>query len=162
MSCRMGLTFVREQRRGSVPPDALDRRETTMNPMQRIAVGARGEASVVVTPDLTVGHLHPGMPAVYGTPFMIYLMEVAADNAIHPSMPDGWVSVGVEVNIRHLAATPVGRTVVAKAVVTAVSERQVSFDVEAHDGVNPIGSGTHTRAPVELARFVRRLASEAG
>jgi fluoroacetyl-CoA thioesterase len=124
-----------------------------------IAVGAVGEATVVVTPELTVGHLIAGMPAVYGTPFMIFLMESAAGNAIQASLPAGWVSVGVDVNVRHLAATPVGRTATARATVTSVTGKLVTFDVEAHDGVRLIGKGTHSRAPVELARFERSLAA---
>jgi predicted thioesterase len=72
-------------------------------------------------------------------------------------LPPGWVSVGVDVCIRHLAATPIGRTVTATARVTAVGDKLVAFEVEAHDGVNLIGTGTHTRAPVELARFERNL-----
>jgi predicted thioesterase len=124
---------------------------------ERISVGAEGEATTVVDPELTVRHFHPSMPAVYGTPFMIYLMEVAADNALQGSLPEGWVTVGVDVNIRHMAATPVGRTVVARAKVTAVSERLIAFEVEAHDGVNTIGKGSHTRAPVELKRFEAAL-----
>jgi predicted thioesterase len=59
--------------------------------------------------------------------------------------------------VRHLAATPVGRTVTARAVVTSVAERIIGLDVEAHDAVQLIGQGTHTRAPVELARFERKL-----
>ncbi|REK19082.1 MAG: thioesterase [Planctomycetota bacterium] len=97
------------------------------------------------------------MPEVYGTPFMIYLMEVAASLAIQPLLPPGWVSVGAEVNVRHLAATPVGHTVTASARVTAVADRLVHFAVEAHDGDELVGSGTHVRAVVDLAKFERRI-----
>lgn len=128
-----------------------------MNPSANITVGAAGEATVVVSPELTVGHLLAGMPAVYGTPFMIFLMESAAGNAIQPSLPAGWVSVGVDVNIRHLAPTPVGRTVTARATVTSVTEKLIHFDVIAHDGATVIGKGTHSRAPIDLARFERSL-----
>ena len=124
-----------------------------MNLTELVQVGAEGEATAVVRPEVTVRHFHPGMPAVYGTPFMIYLMEVAASNAVQPSMPPGWVTLGIEVNVRHLAATPLGRTVVAKARVTKVTDRVITFEVEAHDGVNPIGEGTHRRAPLQNARF---------
>lgn len=129
-----------------------------MNLIERVSVGAEGEATTVVRPEDTVRHFHPSMPEAYGTPFMIYLMEVAASNAVQPSMPEGWVTVGVDVNIRHMAATPVGRTVVARATVTMVSDRLVTFEVQAHDGINTIGKGTHTRAPVELKRFNAALA----
>ena len=130
-----------------------------MNPLPSSVIDSEGEATVVVTPELTVGHFHPSMPAVYGTPFMIFLMEIAASQAIQASLPSGWVSVGVDVNIRHLAATPVGETVTARATVTSVTDKLVAFDVQAHDGTNLIGRGTHTRAPIELARFERALAA---
>lgn len=122
-----------------------------------IPLGVTGTKSVVVTPDLTVAHYHPGLPEAYGTPMMIYLMEVAAGTAIKPYLPDGWASVGVAVSVRHLAATPVGRTVTATAKVIAVDEKTVTFEVTAHDGIEPIGQGTHVRAPIELARFNARL-----
>jgi fluoroacetyl-CoA thioesterase len=122
-----------------------------------IPLGATGTQSVVVTPDLTVAHYHPGLPEAYGTPMMIYLMEVAAGAAIEPYLPAGWASVGVAVSVQHLAATPVGRTVTATATVIAVDEKTVTFEVMAHDGIELIGRGTHVRAPIELARFNARL-----
>jgi predicted thioesterase len=132
-----------------------------MNPLEHLLIGARGEARTVVTPELTVAHAMPGMPAVYGTPFMIYLMEMAGVEAMAPALPAGWASVGVGVNIQHLAATPLGRTVTATAVVTGVSAKTVTLEVEAHDGVRLIGKGSHTRAPIELARFLQRLQADA-
>lgn len=128
-----------------------------MNPVAKVIVGAEGEATTVVTREVTVRHFHEEMPEVYGTPFMIYLMEVAASQAIQPSLPPGWASVGVEVCIRHLAATPVGRTVTARARVTEVTAKLITFEVQAHDGVNLIGKGTHSRAPIDLARFEKGL-----
>ena len=128
-----------------------------MNATERIHPGMTGLATTRVTRESTVAHFHPEMPEVYGTPFMIYLMEVAASNAIQPFLPVGWVSVGAEVNVRHLAATPVGHTVSATARVTAVSERFVTFAVGAVDGRERIGEGTHVRAVIDLARFGRNL-----
>jgi predicted thioesterase len=129
-----------------------------MNPVVRIQVGALGEAETIVVPEITVRHRLPEMPAVYATPCMIYLMEIASYNAVQNLLPEGWVSVGVDVNIRHLAATPIGRKVIVRAKVTAVSDRLISFEVEAHDGVNTIGRGSHSRAPVDLKRFEAGLA----
>src|SRR5512141_2128076 len=77
--------------------------EQPMNPVANIAIGAESAAMEVVAREATVRHFHAEMPEVYGTPFMIYLMEVAASQAIQPSLPPGWASVGVDVNIRHLA-----------------------------------------------------------
>lgn len=127
------------------------------SPTATLTIGMTGTESVVVVPELTVKHFKPSMPAVYGTPMMIYLMEVAASNAIHPHLPEGWVSVGATVNIRHLAATPVGRTVTATGVVTEINDKLVSFTVTAHDGVRKIGDGTHVRGVINLAKFQERL-----
>lgn len=124
----------------------------------RIPIGASASKSVVVTRELTVAHFHPDMPEVYGTPMMIYLMETAAADAIQPHLPEGWRSVGTLVNVRHLAATPVGRTVTATARVESVSGNAVTFAVEAQDGVQKIGEGTHERAAVELKQFLARVA----
>lgn len=121
-----------------------------------IPIGASASKTVVVTRELTVAHFHPDMPEVYGTPLMIYLMEVAAAAAIQPYLPEGWVSVGVLVNVKHLAATPIGLTVTATAEVISVEANTVTFKVEAHDGVEKIGEGKHVRAPIHLERFVER------
>jgi predicted thioesterase len=127
----------------------------------QIPIGASATRSVVVTRELTEAHSLPDMPEVYGTPMMVYLMETAAAAAIEGFLPAGWVSVGIAVDVRHLAATPVGLTITAKATVVAVGDNTITFDVEAHDGVEAIGAGTHTRAPIDLARFARRVQAKA-
>jgi len=129
----------------------------TMNTTAGIRPGMTGSETTRVTREVTVAHFHPEMPEVYGTPFMIYLMEVAASNAIQPFLPAGWVSVGADVSVRHLAATPVGQTVTARARVTAVNGRVIAFDVEAFDDVERIGEGTHLRAVIDRSRFERKL-----
>jgi fluoroacetyl-CoA thioesterase len=128
-----------------------------MDVTQNVAVGTSFSKSVTVTREMTVAHFHDNMPEVYGTPMMIYLMEVTATEAIQRFLPEGWVTVGAVVNIRHLAATPVGFTVTARAEVTSVSDRLVSFNVEAHDGVEKIGEGTHVRAAIQLDKFEKRV-----
>jgi fluoroacetyl-CoA thioesterase len=122
-----------------------------------IPVGASASKSVIVTREMTVAHFHDNMPEVYGTPMMIYLMEVAAAEAIEKYLPAGWASVGAVVSVRHLAATPVGFTVTARAEVTSVSDRLITFAVEAHDGAEKIGEGTHTRGVINLERFQARF-----
>jgi predicted thioesterase len=134
---------------------------TMMKATAEIPLGASASKSVVVTRELTVAHFHEDMPEVYGTPLMIYLMEVAAAAAIEEYLPEGWVSVGVLVDVKHLAATPVGLTVTARAEVVYVDEHTVTFSVEAHDGVEKIGEGRHLRAPVNLKRFVKRIGLKA-
>ena len=130
-----------------------------MDATEKLAVGMTGTAELVVTREYTVAHFHAEMPEVFGTPFMIYLMEVAASKAMAGHLPAGWVSVGYEVNVKHLAATPVGRTVTANARLTGIDGRLVSFAVEAHDAVAQIGTGTHVRAVVEVARFEKKIRS---
>lgn len=119
-----------------------------------VVVGARASRALVVGHEMTVGHVYPGLPAVYATPQMILLMEMAAADAIADLLPAGWVSVGTRVDIRHLAATPVGMRVTAHAEVVEVGERTVRFAVSAEDEDGPIGVGHHERAAVELRRFV--------
>lgn len=132
-----------------------------MNATANIPIGASASTSVKVTRELTVAHFHADMPEVYGTPMMIYLMEVAAAEAVQKYLPEGWVSVGAVVNVKHLAATPVGFTVTATATVLAVTDTTITFKVEAHDGTEPIGEGMHVRAPVDIARFEKRVQSKA-
>jgi predicted thioesterase len=102
------------------------------------------------------------MPFVLGTPMMILAIETAANEAVRPYLPSGWATVGSEVNVRHLAPTPIGRTVTATARLVEVSGRSLTFAVEAHDGVRKIGEGTHRRRAVNLESFAKRLAAEAG
>ncbi|UQD75970.1 thioesterase family protein [Bradyrhizobium japonicum] len=128
-----------------------------MNPLEKLTAGMTAEKLVTVTAEMTVGHVVPGMPEVYGTPMMILHMEMAAGSAIQPSLPTGYVSVGMMVDVRHLAATPVGRTVRAVARVVAVEARSVLFDVEAWDGGRKIGDGTHRRGVVDVAEFEKRF-----
>jgi len=125
-----------------------------------IPVGASATKTWVVTRDVTIARVDERLPAVFATPMMIYLMEIAAAEAIQPYLPEGWISVGVSVAVRHLAATPVGMTVTARVEVIAVDERTVTFSVEAYDEREKIGEGTHVRAPVELARFLQRIAAK--
>jgi fluoroacetyl-CoA thioesterase len=126
-------------------------------PLENVRVGMTGRREVVVTHELTVGAHVEGMPFVYGTPMMILAMEIAAGDAVKAHLPAGWATVGSEVNIRHLAPTPMGRTVVATARVVEVSGRSLLFAVEAHDGTRLIGDGTHRRGVVNLESFAKRF-----
>ena len=122
-----------------------------------IKVGLSAERTLVVPPERTVGHFVPHMPMVYATPMMILEMELASGDAIESCLPPGWITVGTEVDIRHLAATLVGATVRTTAKVTAVETRVIRFEVEAFDDKRRIGSGRHARGLVEAASFVARL-----
>ena len=122
-----------------------------------IKVGMNAERTLVVPPERTVGHLVQGMPMVFATPMMILEMEMASGDAIRGHLPPGWVTVGTEVDIRHLAATLVGAAVRTTAKVVAVERRVIRFEVEAFEGARKIGDGRHARGLVNLASFNKRL-----
>lgn len=122
-----------------------------------IKVGMSAERLLTVTHELTVQHVVPTMPAVYGTPMMILEMELTSGDAIAPCLPTGWVTVGTEVDIRHLAATPVGRQVRTTARVIEVLRRVVRFEVEAFDGDRKIGDGRHGRGLINIVDFNERF-----
>jgi fluoroacetyl-CoA thioesterase len=88
---------------------------------------------------------------------MIMVMENAALNAIRAYLDPGESAVGTTVNVRHLAATPVGRLVTGEAEVTKVDGRQIEFTVRATEGDKEIGAGLHSRVVIDVAKFTRRL-----
>ncbi|MGY4284750.1 fluoroacetyl-CoA thioesterase [Bradyrhizobium sp. LM2.7] len=92
-----------------------------------ITIGMSAERTLVVPMERTVGHFVPGMPFVYATPMMILEMEMASGDAIRHALRLGWVTVGTEVDIRHLAAARVGATVRTTAKVVAVERRVIRF-----------------------------------
>ena len=128
-----------------------------MDAREIIKIGMSAERILVVPPERTVGHFVAGMPMVYATPMMILEMEMASGDAIRRHLQPGWITVGTEVDIRHLAATPVGATVRTTARVIAVERRVIRFEVEAFDGERRIGEGRHARGLVNLASFNKRL-----
>lgn len=132
-----------------------------MNLQELVPLGATASQSLTVTHELTVQARVPDLPPVYSTPDMILFMEVVCTDLLRPYLPAGWVSVGAHVDVRHLAATPVGFEVTATARIAEVTKSLVVFDVEAHDGVDRIGAGRHARAPIELARFLAGTARKA-
>ncbi len=127
-----------------------------MDALDNITIGMRAEQRVTVTSEMTVGHFVAHMPQVYATPMMILHMEMASGSAIAPHLPEGFVSVGIDVKVRHLAATPVGRTVRAVSRVIKIDPKSVVFEVEAWDGDRKIGDGTHRRGIVNVLEFERR------
>jgi predicted thioesterase len=98
-----------------------------------------------------------GRVAVLATPVMINLIEAAALAAIEHLLPAGYQSLGTRLDVRHIAATPVGMKVVAKATVVSARDRNVTFKVEAHDERDLIGDGTHERVVVNVAKFDQRV-----
>jgi fluoroacetyl-CoA thioesterase len=102
------------------------------------------------------------LPPVLATPVMIMAMENAALNAIKPYLDAGESALGTRVDVRHLAATPVGRTIIAEAQVTGFDGRRIEFSIRATDGDEEIGVGTHERMTVQLARLSERMKAKFG
>jgi fluoroacetyl-CoA thioesterase len=128
-----------------------------MGALDNVAIGMRARKTVIVTREMTIGRFVEGMPQVYATPVMIMHMEMASGSAISPHLPDGFVSVGMDVNIRHLQATPVGRTVCAVSRVIRIDSKTIGFEVEAWDSDRKIGYGTHRRGIVNKQEFEQRF-----
>ncbi|HNY41386.1 MAG TPA: thioesterase family protein [Bryobacteraceae bacterium] len=126
--------------------------------MDTIALGTSGERKLLVTPEETTNFLGNENARVLSTPHMIAYMEWTSRDAIKPLLPEGWDSVGTIVNIRHLAATPIGMNVTFTARVTGVDGNRVTFAVEAYDEKEKIGEGVHERFIVDVNRFATRLA----
>ena len=122
-----------------------------------IKLGMSAERTFKVTPDLTVRHILPTMPAVFATPMMILEMELTSGDAINAYLEPGWITVGTEVDIRHLAASAVGAVIRTTARVIVVARRVIRFEVEAFDGERRIGEGRHARGLVNLATFNKRF-----
>ena len=122
-----------------------------------ITIGMSAERTLVVPAERTVGHFVPDMPMVYATPMMILEMEMASSDAIRPHLQPGWITVGTEVDIRHLGAALVGSTVRVTGKVIAVERRIIRFEVEAFEGARKLGEGRHARGLVNVAMFNKRL-----
>lgn len=129
--------------------------------MRPIPVGAKGTYRLRVAPaHLANQFKDAALPQVFATPMMVTAMENAALNAVRDYLEPGESAVGTGVNVRHLAATPVGHQVTAEAQVTKVDGRRIEFKVSARDETEEIGSGTHERMVVDLARLGARLAAK--
>ena len=129
--------------------------------MRTVPIGAQGSFAMVVSPEHLANRFKDAtLPAVLATPVMIMAMENAALNAIKPYFEAGESAVGTRVDVMHLAATPLGRRIVAFAEVTRVVDRQIEFRVNAMEGAEEIGRGTHGRVVINMAKFSERLAAK--
>lgn len=129
--------------------------------MREIPPGAKGTSTLRVAPEHLANRFKDAMlPQVLATPVMVLIMENAALNAIRPYLDPGESAVGTAIDVRHLAATPVGHEVRAEAEVVKVDGKRVAFKVSAYDEIEEIGNGTHQRVVIDLASFNQRLAKK--
>ena len=129
--------------------------------MDELQPGLVGESNTIVTGELTAASHGSGLVPAFATPAMIALMENASVKALEGRLEPGQTSVGTGIDVKHLAATPLGMTVRARAEVIAVDGRRITLRVEAWDDRDKIGEGTHVRAVIDDARFKERLAEKA-
>ena len=125
--------------------------------LDRIVPGLTGTAEIVVGPEHTAPFVGSGRIAVLATPVMINLIEAAALAAIEHLLPSGHQSLGIQLDVTHTAATPVGLRVIATAEVSQIQGRTITFRVAARDEFEPIGGGTHRRVVVSVSRFDERV-----
>lgn len=126
-------------------------------------IGQTGTASLIVTPEKTAQAVGSGLLPVFGTPYLVALMEEAAVNCLQAQLSPEQGSVGTGIAVEHSSPTPIGMSVTATAVITAVAEngRWVEFAVSAEDACGAIGKGTHRRAIIHNEKFLAKCNQKA-
>jgi len=131
-----------------------------MADLSKLTVGLSGTARCLVTPERMAPLMGSGGAPVFASPAMVALMEAAAVDCVEKHLPQGHQSLGTYLDVHHVAATPEGLSVTATARLSGADGRKLTFELEAHDGVEIIGKGTHIRVVVDTARFLARLAQK--
>ena len=124
---------------------------------QELKPGLQGTAEIVVGTRDTAPHVGSGKIGVLATPIMVNLMEAAALQAVERLLPPGHQTVGTHLDVRHFAATPVGLRVLARAELTRIDGRTLTFSIIAEDDRERIGEGTHERLIINVERFDQRM-----
>ncbi len=122
-----------------------------------IEPGIIGELTLVVAEEHTAARYGSGLAPVFSTPHMIALLEGAAAAAVESQLAEGQSTVGTLVNVQHLAATPIGMTIRARAELLEVDRRRLRYRVEAWDEVEKIAEGEHERFIIDYARFMAKV-----
>ena len=128
----------------------------------RPKIGEVGELTVATDLKHVVEFAGDGMPAVVSTPSLVGFLERTARQTLAPHLDADERSVGIEIDIRHLAPTPVGQTIHCRAQVIAVEDRKVTFQIEARDAHEIIMRGLHKRAIIRTESFSRRVKEKSG
>ena len=119
--------------------------------------GIKNEKSIVVTDEVTASKVGSGLLPVYATPSMIALMEGTCAESVQPYLAEGEGTVGVAVDIKHIAATPVGMTVRCESLLKEVNGKKLVFEVNVYDEKGLVGTGIHKRAIINNQAFMARL-----
>lgn len=125
-----------------------------------LCIGMKGEKSIQVSQDNTALAYGSGGVAVYATPAMIGLMENAALTAVDSALPAGMATVGISLDVKHTAATPVGMTVTATAELIEIHGKRLVFRLAAYDEAEKIGEGIHQRYIIDLDKFISNASAK--
>ncbi len=125
-----------------------------------IKIGTVGEERFVVTQQHLIDFAHDGMPEILCSPWLIWFLEHAARNAVLPYLEQGESTVGVVINVEHIAATPPGAEVVCRARVIYTDGPVISFQFEAFDEHEKIATGTHKLRVIQAARLAKKVESK--
>lgn len=120
-------------------------------------VGMTHDKALKTGPEHSARHFFPDLPDVFGTPFLVGLFEGTSAELMAPRLEPGEQSVGIGMNLKHLAATPLGMTIRATTEVTAVEGRKLTFKVEAFDEKEKIGEAVHERFIINADKFNRKV-----
>ena len=126
-----------------------------------LSPGLTREETFIVDDQHTAYHIGSGDERVLGTPWMISFMERVSNRLVAGYLPEGFMSVGIQVDVKHLAATPVNAQVKICAEVLEVVKNRIKLSVVAWDDQEKVGEGTHWRAVVERERFMKRVMEKA-
>ena len=126
---------------------------------EQIKPGLTGVAEVRATEENTAIAYGSGAISVFATPAMIALLEKAALSAVDPLLPEGYTTVGIKVEVEHVAATPLWEELKAQAELTKVQDRRLIFEVKVHDSRRLVGRGIHERFIIQKEDFLLRTAS---
>lgn len=125
--------------------------------MSELKIGIEGKASVVVNSDNTAMAYGSGGVNVFATPAMVALMEKAALSSVDSLLEAGYTTVGTKMEVKHMAATPIGMEVTATSRLVEVNGKRLLFNIEVRDEIDLVGTGIHERFIVELASFIKRV-----
>jgi fluoroacetyl-CoA thioesterase len=122
-----------------------------------IKEGIENQIIITVKPEDTAAHYGSGLIEVFATPAMIGLMENTAQSSVSELLPEGYITLGIEINVKHIKATPVGMKVTCKSVLKKIDGKKLSFNIQAWDEKGEIGFATHERYMVNAAKFMENL-----
>ncbi|MBE7035069.1 MAG: thioesterase [Ruminococcaceae bacterium] len=123
---------------------------------QSLHLGIKGRIDITVDASVSAKQAASGEMDVFGTPYVIALMEQTADKSVRPYLEEGCATVGTLVNIRHIAATPMGMTAYAESELTEIDRRRLVFRVCVYDAVGLVAEGTHERFIIQKDAFMKK------